>query len=71
MIQFLDMNSKKIIKIIEFIFFSNFKDGMILMNENDLFLLGKEKITILDIEKKEINNKRNQIRWRRLFIFYV
>ena len=54
MIQFLDMDSKKIIKIIKWDFFSNFKNNMILMNENDLFLLGKNKIAILDIQKKEI-----------------
>ena len=54
MIQFLDMNSKKIIKIIKWDFFSYFKNNMILMNENDLFLLGKNKIAILDIQKKEI-----------------
>ena len=55
MVQFLDMNSKKITNIIHYDFsFSSFKDNMILMNENDLFLLGKDKIAILDIQKKEI-----------------
>ena len=52
MIQFLDMNSKKITKIIKYnIYFSDFKDNILLI---DLFLLGNKKISILDIQKKEI-----------------
>ena len=35
-------------------FFSSSKNNMLLMNKNDLFLLGNNGILILDIQKKEI-----------------
>lgn len=55
MIQFLNKKSKKITKTIKRdINFSNSKNHMLLMNKNDLFLLGSETIYILDIQKKEI-----------------
>ncbi len=57
MIQFLDMNSKKINKIIKYdidFYLPYFKDNLLLMNKNDLFLLLDRKILIIDIQKKEI-----------------
>jgi len=54
-IQFLKKKSKKITKTIKCDFsFSDSKSNMLLMNKNDLFLLGDEEIFILDIQKKEI-----------------
>ena len=56
MIQFLNKKSKKITKTIkcEKCFFSSSKNNMLLMNKNDLFLLGEKEILLLDIQKKEI-----------------
>ena len=55
MIQFLDMNSKQITKIIKLdLYFSDSKNHILLMNKNDLFLLGNKSIVIIDIQKREI-----------------
>ena len=55
-IQFLNMKSKKKTKTIKCNFCLSYsKNKMLLMNKNDLFILGvKSEIFILDIQKKEI-----------------
>ena len=59
-IQFLNMKSKTITKTIKcYFFFSDSQNNMLLMNKNDLFLLGSQEIFILDIQKKEIIKKIN------------
>jgi WD40 repeat protein len=56
LIEFLDMNSKKIIKTIqcENFFTTDKNNQLLLMNKKDLFVIGKESIKIVDIRKKEI-----------------
>ena len=49
------MNSKKITKILQYFSFSDSTNGLILMNNEDLFVACKNSIYIVDIEKKEIS----------------
>ena len=54
-IKFLDMNSKKITKIINLnLYFSDSHNQFLLMNEKDLFVSGQKSICIIDIQQKEI-----------------
>ena len=58
-LQFFDMNSKKITKILQYFSFSDSTNGLILMNNKDLLVAGQSSIYIVDIEKKEVYKKFN------------
>ena len=61
-LQFFDMNSKKITKILQYFSFSDSTNGLILMNNKDLLVACESSIYIVDIEKKEISIGFNMIR---------
>ena len=57
-VQFLDMNLKIIINEIQIgSYFSDSKNQLLLMNEKDLFVLGKEEIFIIDAQKEVMVKK--------------
>ena len=59
MIQFLDMNKQLITKNIKCEFSSHSKTQLLLMNKQDLFVVGNNDIIIVDVQKKEIIKKIN------------
>ena len=57
LIKFLDWNKKEITKTIKFddnFYSSDSKNQLLLMNNNDLFVIGAKNIIIIDIKNKEI-----------------